>query len=381
MEFLLKAISQLKKRSWTAHLLWLLLLLHFLVLAKVEIWRYLGGSVQLWDFDVYYNTARDVLSGANPYRLSYMQTLGPPLVILPFVPFLLLPLQFARSLVILISLFSVYATGWVLAGTIAPKRRMLGTLFVSFLLLLSFPVRFNFDVGQLNLVVMLLAAVVLTTTNQRVQGVAAGIMAVIKTNYVLLLLGLLKHSRSAVIMAVITLCFSAFLSLILFRPTAYQTFLSERAQGTILSSSPTVDVDYYNQSLRATMARFHIEQWYPTVFIVFAVAGLVYVLKTGDVYSGLLLSLLLSPVVWQHYIPVMYPAIILRGHQMIKARRVPWSFGFSTLLLVAHLPWLHGMRAVFPYNILASHYFIGLVILLGSWVRSNRMETHATLEP
>jgi len=278
-------------------------------------------------------------------------------------------------------LFSVYATGWVLAGTISPERRMLGTLFLSLLLLLSFPVRFNFDVGQLNLVVMLLAAVVLTTTNQRVQGVAAGIMAVIKTNYVLLLLGLLKHSRSAVIMAVITLCFSAFLSLILLRPTAYRTFFSERAQGTILSSSPTVDVDYYNQSLRATMARFHIEQWYPTVFIVFAFAGLVYVQKTGDVYSGLLLSLLLSPVVWQHYIPVMYPAFILRGHQMIKARRVQWSFGFSALLLVAHLPWLHGMRAVFPYNILASHYFIGLVILLGSWVRSNRMETHATLEP
>ncbi len=370
----------LKKRSLTTPALALLVLLHFFVLARIEIWRYLSGSLQLWDFDVYYHTARDVLSGANPYRLPYMQTLGPPLVILPFVPFLLLPLQFGRSLVILISLIGVYATGWVLAGTIAPKHRIFGTLLLSFLLLLCFPVRFNFDVGQLNLVVMLLVAVVLTSANQRLQGVSAGIMAVIKTNYVLLLLAFLKHSRSAVITAAITLCFSALLSLLLFRPSAYQTFFTERAQTTILSSSATVGADYYNQSLRATIARFHMEKWYLTVLIILAVAGLFYVLKTGDVYTGLLLSLLLSPVVWQHYLPVIYPAIILKAHRMIEARKVSWWFGFSVLLLVLHLPWLHGKSAVFPYNILASHYFIGLVALLGSWMHSNRSETHATVE-
>lgn len=345
-----------------------LVFLNCVVLIKIQYWEYVLGLRELWDFDIYHRMVNDVLAGSNPYSLAYMQTSGPPLVILPFVFFSWMPLVVGRGVVSLLSLFAIFATSWLLARYLHRSHTWAATLAFSFGFLVTFPVRFNFDVGQLNLVLMAFVTLLLTTKNQVLQSVLAGVMIVMKTNYLVLLASWVRKQSKNVVITIGVLVALTLISLLLFRPNSYQTYLTQKASGYVLIPSPTIDTDYYNQSLRATMARFQLGGLYLPIFVVMAVFGGLYLLYSGDVYAGVILSILLSPIVWQHYLPVVYPLVILMGHKMFQRRRMPVGFPIAAGLVVLHMPWLHEQPLSLVRAVLASHYFFGIAILLGTWL-------------
>jgi len=346
-----------------------LLFLNLTILIKIKIWEYLAGLKPLWDFDNYYRMSRDILAGANPYTLPYMQASGPPLVILPFVPFTWFSLPLARGLLIGLSLGSIFLTSWLLARKIKPSMVLPTTFLFSFCLLLTFPVRFNFDVGQLNLVVMSFTTLLLTTKNKWLKNILLTLIVTIKTNYVLILFSWLRKQLKDVVVVSCLVFFLILISITAFRVESYQTYFASKAGNYILSSSATVDTDYYNQSLKATLARLELSSLYLWFFILLIIGGSIYLFRTGDLTVGIIFSVLVSPIIWQHYIPVLYPILILMGYEMYQKKHFPVSFFLAVFLLLLHLPGLHGRPVNFFLGLLASHYFWGVCLLFWTRIR------------
>src|SRR3989344_3201958 len=85
------------------------------VLFKIDFGGLLVSSKSLLDFDSYYVLSKDILTGANPYTVSdQMQTLGPPLVILPYLPFSNLPINAGRVLFTAANVLAVFVTCYLL---------------------------------------------------------------------------------------------------------------------------------------------------------------------------------------------------------------------------------------------------------------------------
>ncbi len=340
-----------------------LLVAALIVVYKSDLFRYGMGATPLWDFDVYWQTSRDIWHGANPYTLSYMQISGPPLVVVPFFPFALFPLSVARTLFTVMSVLAVVVTSWLLARTIAPKHSGMATLFFFTLLLLPFPTRFNFITGQPNLILMALVTWFLTTKSSTNRGWSVALQVVVKTNYLVQLFSLRRWREVAV--AAGTLVLVTTFSLAIISPQFYWQFFSQRAGGYFFTPLATTDVDYYNQSVRATLARFHIKQQATVVLVSVVLVSLLYLLLLPDSKQTTLFSLLLSPLIWQHYLAVVYPVLILIVWEVWQQRRwalLAWT-GVAGILLVMHFPTLHGAEAVYPANVLASHLLWGIVLL------------------
>lgn len=341
----------------------LLVVLNLALLVKVDALALVQGSIPLWDFDIYYQMAQDVSQGANPYQLPYMQTSGPPLVILFFLPFMWLPLQVARSSIFILNILAVMGTASVLAHQIPRARIVPLMLIINAGLLLCFPVRFNFTVGQPNLILMWLVSLMLTTTSQNLNGILAAVLAVIKTNYVVVIASFIKSQRRSLMAAVGVISVIGLLSLLLFSPQVYREYWQSRASEFVFEAPLPTNLDYYNQSFRATMARLHWPEFYSVTFILAALGAIIYLIKSGNLESGIVLSLLLSPIIWQHYLPVVYPVLFMVGRRVWPDPHWRWGWVVSSILLIIHLRWLHAAPAQFPMTLLASHYFVGLLLL------------------
>lgn len=322
----------------------------------------LTGQVPLMDFDIYYQTARDVMAGQHPLSLPYMQTGGPPSVILPFIPFSFLPLTVARAVMTWVSLLAIVITAYVMAKTCFKKEVFLATIILASVWLMAFPSRFNLGQGQPNLLVMLLAALVLTSKG----ALAAALMAVVKTNYLVVFASFSpKKLMSSILM------FMVFVGLGfgVIKPSYYADFVRERGGATISYGAEIIDVDYYNQSLKSTLSRFGVEKIYAPVFWVLAVGSGIYLFRSKNIAAGILLSLLLSPILWQHYVVVAYPVVV----GLFKKR--PWMSALGMGLISMELPWVHGQALTLINSLPASHYFMGLWLLLAAAVMVGREKT------
>ncbi len=326
------------------------------------------GQTPMLDFDTYYQTAQDVISGYSPLSLPYMQTGGPPSVILPYLPFTLVSLPIARSIMAIISLLSIIFGAWTIASTAFKKHRLIPTMVIASLWLISFPARFNLGQGQPNLIIMAIFASLLTTTNSTKTSFLTSIAALIKTNYLVLFasLGLSK----TLFKAIVTLLLLVGLGLWIIKPSYYLEFSQQRLGSTLNQSVNLMDVDYYNQSLKSTLSRFDLNQLYQPLFWLFALVSGVYLLITKDRSAGVILSLLLSPILWQHYVVVVYPVIISLLAENRNKRAVMIAILLAFILLMIEFPWLHHQSLTPINSVFGSHYFFGLLILVVVSIRS-----------
>lgn len=353
---------QPRARFW---LITILALVNLALLYKLKVWLLISGKEYLWDFDIYYRMAKDVMVGGHPYQVPYMQTAGPPLVIAPFFLFSALPLEISRGVLHFLNLVAMLGSSYLLARKYWPKQIVLATLALNAIFFIPFPVRFNFGVGQPNLILMFFSTLALTTNNHTKKGCVLGLMSIIKTNYVITFLTLIKKSHLALVTALITLIIGFLLSLIFIKPQVYIDFVSQRGSSTVLNSGTLRDLDYYNQSMKSTMSRMNLGQWYLPLFLSMVIMSFSYLVISEDLKSGLLLSLLLAPVLWQHYLSVIYPLVIIIGLSAWRRKWARWWLLLAVVLLCGHLRWLHDMPLIWPYTWLASHFFFGLVLLLG----------------
>jgi len=314
------------------------------------------------DFDIYYQTAKDVIAGNHPLSLPYMQTGGPPSVILPYLPFTLVSLPIARSVMGIASLLSIIFTAWTITSTAFRNHRFVVTIIIASLWLMSFPARFNLGQGQPNLIIMAIVATLLTTKNSTKHSLLTSIAALIKTNYLILFasLGLSK----TLLKAMVAFFLLVGLGFWVIKPSYYADFSQQRLGITINQSATLLDVDYYNQSLKSTIGRFSLDRIYTPLFWLLTLTAGIYLFVTKDRLTGVVLSLLLSPIMWQHYVVVVYPVVISLLTLNKKHRAATVVTMLASILLMIELPWLHH-QSLTPINrVLASHYFFGLLLLI-----------------
>lgn len=339
-----------------------LLLLTLALFWKIDLISFLRGQEVMWDLDIYYQIAVDVRQGADPYDLPYMETAGPPAVIIPYLPLSFFSLATARSVMVGLSLISAWFSCWLLASHLFKTHRFQWALLLHFLLWLTFLPRYNLNVGQPNLLLMLGVTSLLATTSLPRQSLSVALITLVKTHY-LVAWGSLLIQPKTLLVAGLILAGITVASLPIIKPQFYWKYFTQRASHYLMSAPPIPDLDYYNQSLRSTLSRLHLAEFYPLVLLVILALGIAHLLETGDIQSGLLLSLLVSPIVWQHYLVVAYPIAVLSLDEAWQRNHLPWYLIFGSGLLVLHLPWLHGQPVALVPGILASHYYWGLLLL------------------
>lgn len=106
------------------------------------------------------------------------------------------------------------------------------------------------------------------------------------------------------------------------------------------------------------MARFGAEKAYTPVFWMLAIGSGIYLFWSKNIIAGILLSLLLSPMLWQHYVVMAYPLLV------VLFRNKKLTGLVIAGLLMMELPWLHGKQLSVGNSLMASHYFVGLVWML-----------------
>lgn len=311
------------------------------------------------DFDNYLHLWRDVLAGNNPYTVSHMITLGPPTVLIPYLPFLFFPEWVAQLLFFMLNVISGYALCWVLVRSYM-KRNVIAFLSLSLILFITFPVRFSLLMGQPGLFLALCVTLVLCV--QRLQKISLWILILSKTFFIFFLISWLKDKKKKIT----HLCMGLLLTIAVFSPLLpfqwYSYYVTHTLSQTTVGALSDTTTDYYNQSLKSTLHRIRADSLLLAVqaTLSLAVAWLVY--RRGDRFAGITAGILLSPVVWQHYMVYLFPVFVIAFLHEKGRRR--WILFLAFLSANVAFPALHEVTKTPITAVLASHMFLGGVLLL-----------------
>lgn len=348
-------------------LLFTLIILHVLLLIKLNFFTSLiSGETVLLDFDTYYKLTTASLSGTNPYSVyDIMQTPAPPLIFLYFSPFTLVPLSIARTLTTVINLFSGYLASYLLARNFYPKKKMVAFLAIATILFSSFPARLSLQQGQPILFLTLFLVLAATQKNRLIKGLALAGGIVMRVFFALVALSYLKNDRKTFTLIAGGVVGAFVITLLFMHPAWYSDYLFGKFTEVTFSSEGITGLDYYSQSLRSTLNRLLLGQLYlPFFFLAAAVAARV-VFLTGSLELAILLSIILSPVSWQHYFVMLSPVFVKLFATMPKSFVNGLLFTSALAFSWIELPWLHNAQPHLFNALLASHYFLsGLLLLL-----------------
>jgi hypothetical protein len=149
--------------------------------------------------------------------------------------------------------------------------------------------------------------------------------------------------------------------LIWIRPQHYTDYVNEKFFGIVGYTGQAETIDYYNQSFLITLSRFNLAPLYQPLALLFLLAGIVYLAKSGSLATAILLSIFISPVFWNHYLAVVYPILILLAYHYRRQLQPLILLALITLLISTHFPDIHRQPATIINSLIASHYFFGLV--------------------
>lgn len=393
----------------------ILLLFNLLLLIKLRFFLpQLTGNSQLLDLETYYRLVKDVFMGINPYTVSYMQTLGPPTVLFYFLPFSLFNFGTAKFLFTFINMICGIATCYVLAKyffqnnhsprnashTLEVKAPNLHTINIFLVLTLiffsSFPVRFSIEMGQPNLVIGYLVSLLVCSVTRKkdfltslqndksmtVSFVLASII-ILKTNYLIVLISLLKKNAALMTKTLITIIGIVVLLFPIIKPSFYAYYLTHKTGNLLPSVGNTQELNYYNQSIPARLYTLGLEHATIPLYVVSVLIILWIVYKSGNIILGIIASIILSPVSWQHYYAVLFPIFILvsfptrstiyidshfRGNDKLefykqRMRSNRFALIISFFFWWIEFPFLHDAEVNLFTAILSSHYLISELML------------------
>ena len=321
----------------------LLIFANILLLYKVVLVTNLfSPERQMADFDNYYRTVPDIKKGINPYTVSYMQTLGPPITFVYYYPYSLFSLATAQVIFLVTNIICGFATCIVLS-----KKHW---LFLSVILWLSFLSRYSLQIGQPSLTIAFLISLVL---KNKFTHLAATGLVLIKA-----FLGFSLFSLKNFIPLFLVLI----LSLVIIKPAWTSYYLINKVGANFGRFQNATLISYENQTMLNTLARIGLANIYPVMWIVILLIGIYSVRKYHDFSLGILFSFILTPVLWQHYLVALFPIFI-----MSFQKKLSWSNVVSFLL------WWPDLRLNFlnPFTaVLASHFYVSILLLTISFLWS-----------
>ncbi len=312
------------------------------------------------DFDAYYQLIGDIRNRTNPYTVPHMQTLGPPLVFLYFYPFSLFSLHQAQTLNLLINLLAGYLCCAVLAIRFFKNHRLSLFLILSTIYYTAFLSRYSLQIGQPNLLISL--GVALAMSSSRYQPYFLSALFTLKTFFILPLFAFIRNPQKFFRVALFFL--SAFLiSLAVIRPQWYADYSLRRFPEINIfhGQNYTDSLHYENQSLSAVMARLGLADYLSTVYPLVIALSILAITVSGSLELGLLLSFIISPVLWQHYFIGLFPLFV----KTFANARTSWGLLPAAVSLFLWFPdlrlWTEPITM--GYGLLASHFFFSLILL------------------
>lgn len=320
-----------------------------------------GGPDGMSDLAIYVGAAEALLAGGDLYAYAAPSGAGftyPPFAAWVFAPLTLLDVTTQRVLWTVLSCGAVATLAWSVAvrspvPLLARSPRVLTVPVLAVLLLLSYPVFSGLFLGQVSLLVIVLALLdALDLTPGRLRGVATGLAAAVKlTPLVFVLFLLLTGRRRAAGVAMLTFAVATAVGGLL-TPGESRTYWTTNVAGHDFIALDQAD----NQSLVGWLARsgWTVDDG-PTTVLVLVLAGAIGLVgyrrvqslhRRGAVLAAAVvvgaLTVVLSPISWSHHQTplVLAAACLLAG----GAGRLgaAWSAGVYLLLSIpAQALWLH----------------------------------------
>jgi hypothetical protein len=303
--------------------------------------------------------------------------------------------------VFLVSLGMLLATLAMLRRDLAPSLPWRPSLALTLLVVAWHPVLLTLRVGQSGLLMAALLALGWTSLRRgrtAMAGAAIGTAVCLKVYPVVVLLWLLLRHRRAFGAAMLTIAAVVGITWWIGGPASYPEFVS-----MVFYLMDTYGEHLVNLSLAGLLVRLLPAEWHHSVGklvvpLLWGVAALVAALwlrrrqRTGSAAStpreidlefgaAVLWALLLSPIAWNHYLPVLLLPIALLGYWLVAAAARPAAMvAFLALLLLVSLPdempWqlVHMLQQLFGYR--PSVFFAALptfaMLGLAVWMQRSR---------
>lgn len=215
-------------------------------------------SFQLMDFSFYYQSVQLVLNGGSPYKNGNFILNYPPTAIFFFFPFSIFTYKAGEIFWTLISVTTLLGSIFVLLKSVNKKVLILVYLLILSFAILSFPVRFNLGMGQVNLFILFffcLSFYFYQSKRLYWAGIFLAIASAIKLTPILLLLFFIrKGALKVVVSTVIGFILLSFLGAITFGVNLTREYFFQ-----VLPNIPSIGNDiYYNQALTGFLARLGI---------------------------------------------------------------------------------------------------------------------------
>ncbi len=239
---------------------------------RIVIWLFIFGTVclavftvgrilitfRLHDFDIYYRGVGDLLAHTNPYANRPGEVIYPPVALLLLMPLGFFSQTLAEDVWTVISVISILGSLAMLLilwkGKI--KAKHIGLSFG--LAMLSFPVKWNLGMGQINLLLLLLVIgsfYAYRKSRSITSGVLLGIASAIKfIPLPLFLFFLHKRQRRSVVAGGLMFLFMQLAGGLVVGKEINFYYWSQ-----VFPHLPTVgNIAYYNQALTGFLARAHV---------------------------------------------------------------------------------------------------------------------------
>ena len=290
------------------------------------------------DFDVYWTGTRFFLNGGYIYGKIPLLHHGtslpftyPPVALLVFVPFAILPYQLSSILFSLVSLLALYVVARYTFTAVRSYGVMVEDkpwhnvfLWVAIIVaLFTAPVRFTFLFGQINLLLMMLVTIDCCTSRRRWwTGMLVGLTISIKlTPMVFLLYFVCRRDWKSVGMTLGSfLVYNLFALLVM--PSTTRLYWTK-----IIRDSERIGAYHYcrNQSINGALARFGLHDssrstvWFIVALIVGVLIAVIVwqLVKAQQYFAALMLNgiaaNLCSPISWDHHWTWIVPLVILLG--------------------------------------------------------------------
>ena len=322
------------------------------------------GISTLLDFNAYFKLIGDLKEKINPYTVTYMQTLGPPTVFFYFLPFSIFPIKAAQGIFTLINISCGISACYLLASRFYPKFKIAAFLLLNLIFFSSFPVRFSIEIGQPNLVICYLISLLICIPKIKFPSIILALLISIKTNYFLVLISFLKKNLKLVIKTLLVIISFAVLLFPIIKPSFYSYYLFQKTKNVLPAFGKNVSIDYYNQSIPSSLTRLGVIQNQKELYLLITIVLIYLTFRSSNLLVGILSSILLSPVAWQHYFAVLLPVFVV---VFVNLKKKPINLLFFFIAIIfwwIEFPWLHLSPLNFINGVLASHYFISTLILI-----------------
>jgi hypothetical protein len=148
------------------------------------------------------------------------------------------------------------------------------------------------------------------------------------------------------------------------KPSFYSYYLFQKTKTILPVFGKNLSLDYYNQSVPSTLSRLGIIRNQGGLYLLIFLTLVYLTFRSSNLLLGLLSSIILSPVAWQHYFAVLFPIFVAVFVNLKKKPVNILLFSVAIFFWWIEFPWLHLSSSNFINGILASHYFISALILI-----------------